>query len=67
MGVECPIIHGTTCLGQGRSENIHTLIPRLLVLLKTDAMTGKSSFLIVEKSRTGSMVGKLRNEASTIL
>jgi hypothetical protein len=30
-------------------------------------MTGKSSFLIVEKSRTGNMIGKLRSEASTIL
>ena len=30
-------------------------------------MTGKSSFLIVEKSRTGNMIGKLRSEESTIL
>lgn len=44
-----------------------TLMPRLLVLLKTDAMTGKSSFLIVEKSSTGRTTGKLRREASTIL
>jgi len=44
-----------------------TLIPRLLVFVKTDAMTGKSSFFIVEKSRTGRMVGRLRNEASTML
>jgi hypothetical protein len=30
-------------------------------------MTGKRSFLIVEKSRTGSMIGRLRNAASTML
>jgi len=44
-----------------------TLIPRLLVFVNTEAMTGKSSFFIVEKSRTGRMVGKLRKEASTML
>lgn len=49
------------------ASNPRTLIPRLLVLLKTEAMTGNNSFLIVEKSRTGSRIGRLRNEASTIL
>ena len=44
-----------------------TLIPRLLVLLKTEAMTGNRSFLMVEKSRTGRITGKHRREASTIL
>lgn len=44
-----------------------TLIPRLLVLLKTEAMIGKSSFLMVEKSITGRITGKLLNEASTML
>lgn len=44
-----------------------TLIPRLLVLLKTEAMTGNRSFLMVEKSSTGRITGKLRREASTIL
>lgn len=44
-----------------------TLIPRLLVLVKTEAITGKSSFLMVEKSRTGSTTGKLLNAASTIV
>jgi hypothetical protein len=43
------------------------LIPRLLVLVNTEAMTGNSSFFIVEKSNTGRIVGTLRNEASTIL
>jgi hypothetical protein len=40
---------------------------RLLVFVNTEEMTGKSSFLIVEKSRTGNIIGKLRSEASTIL
>ena len=44
-----------------------TLIPRLLVLVNTEAMTGNSSFLIVEKSKTGRMTGKLRRAASTIV
>ena len=43
-----------------------TLIARLFVLLKTAAITGKSSFLIVLKSSTGSTTGKLRRAASTI-
>lgn len=42
-----------------------TLIPRLLVLLKTVETTGKSSFLIVLKSRIGRMVGKVLSAAST--
>lgn len=41
-----------------------TLIAKLLVLLKTAAMIGNSSFLMVLKSRTGKMTGKLRSEAS---
>lgn len=44
-----------------------TFMPRLLVLLKTEAITGKTSFLIVEKSSTGRITGKLRREASTML
>ena len=44
-----------------------TLIPRLLVFVNTEAMTGKSSFFIVEKSSTGKIAGRLRNEASTML
>jgi hypothetical protein len=44
-----------------------TLIPRLLVLVKTEAITGNSSFLMVEKSRTGRMIGRLLSDASTIL
>lgn len=42
-----------------------TLIPRLLVLVNTDAITGNSSFFIVLKSRTGRIVGRLLNAAST--
>lgn len=43
-----------------------TLIARLFVLLKTVAITGNNSFLIVLKSRTGRTTGKLRRAASTI-
>lgn len=39
-------------------------IPMLLVLLNTAAITGKSSFLVVEKSRTGSIVGKVLRDTS---
>lgn len=49
------------------ASNPRTLIPRLLVLVKTEAMTGNSSFLIVEKSSTGRTIGRLRSEASTML
>jgi hypothetical protein len=42
-----------------------TLIPKLLVLVKTDAITGKSSFFMVEKSRIGRTTGKVRSAAST--
>lgn len=42
-----------------------TLIARLLVLLKTEAMTGNSSFLMVLKSSTGRTVGKDLRPAST--
>jgi len=44
-----------------------TLMARLLVLLKMVAMTGNSSLLIELKSKTGNIVGKLRNAASTRL
>ena len=44
-----------------------TLMPRLLVLLKTEAITGNRSFFMVEKSSTGRITGRLRREASTIL
>lgn len=49
------------------ASNPRTLMPRLLVLVKTDAITGNNSFLIVEKSRTGRMVGRLLSDASTML
>ncbi len=49
------------------ASNPRTFIPRLLVLVKTDEMTGNSSFLMVEKSNTGNIRGRLLNEASTIL
>lgn len=49
------------------ASNPRTLMLRLLVLVKTDAITGNNSFLIVEKSRTGRMVGRLLSDASTIL
>lgn len=42
-----------------------TLIARLLVLLKIDATTGNSSFLMVLKSSTGNTVGNARSAAST--
>lgn len=44
-----------------------TLIPKLLVLLNTEAMIGNNSFFMVEKSITGSITGKHLNEASTML
>lgn len=44
-----------------------TLIPRLLVLLNTEAMIGNNSFLMVEKSITGRITGRHRSEASTML
>lgn len=47
------------------ASRTRTLIPRLLVFVNTAAMTGKSSFLIVEKSRIGRTIGKLRKAAST--
>jgi len=50
-----------------KASKPRTFIPRLLVLVKTEAMTGNSSFLIVEKSSTGRIVGRLRREASTML
>ena len=43
-----------------------TLIAKLFVLLNTLATTGKSSFLMVLKSRIGRMAGILLNAASTI-
>lgn len=43
-----------------------TLIARLFVLLKTMATTGKSSFLMVLKSRTGRIDGSILSAASTI-
>lgn len=43
-----------------------TLMARLLVLLKTVAMTGKSSFLMVLKSSTDRTIGRLRMATSTI-
>ncbi len=49
-----------------KASRPRTLIPRLLVLLKTLAMTGNKSFLMVLKSRTGNMVGSLRRAESTI-
>ena len=49
------------------ASNPRTLIPRLLVLLKTEAIIGNNSFLMVEKSMTGRITGKLLKEASTML
>jgi len=43
-----------------------TLMPRLLVLPNTEAMTGKSSFFIVLKSRIGKIAGRLLRAESTI-
>lgn len=42
-----------------------TLMARLFVLLKTVAMTGKSSFLMVLKSRIGKIAGSPRMATST--
>lgn len=44
-----------------------TLIVRLFVLLNTAATVGKSSFLIVEKSRTMSIVESVPRDLSTIV
>jgi len=49
------------------ASNPRTFIPRLVVFVKTDEITGKSSFLMVEKSNTGNIRGRLLNEASTML
>ena len=43
-----------------------TLMPRLLVLLKTAATVGKSSFFMVEKSNVARMVGRHPKDLSTI-
>lgn len=43
-----------------------TLMPRLLVLLKTAATVGNSSFLMVEKSRIERMIGTQPSDLSTI-
>lgn len=47
-----------------KASSPRTLIPRLLVLLKTAAISGNNSFLSVEKSRTGSITGSVRRAAS---
>jgi len=49
-----------------KASSPRTLIPRLDVLVKTDATMGNSSFLIVLKSRIGRIIGRLRRAASTI-
>ncbi len=43
-----------------------TLMPKEEVLENTDAITGNSSFLMVEKSRMGRMMGREWREASTM-
>ena len=43
-----------------------TLMPRLLVLLNTAATMGKTSFLIVEKSKTAITIGRQPRALSTI-
>lgn len=48
-----------------KARQPRTLIAKLFVLLKTVATTGKSSFLIVLKSRIGNTSGSPRNAAST--
>lgn len=49
-----------------KASSPRTFMPRLDVLLNTEAITGKSSFLMVLKSRTGRMIGRLRSAASTM-
>lgn len=48
-----------------KASRPRTLIPRLLVLVKTEEMTGNNSFLMVEKSSTGKKIGRLRSAEST--
>lgn len=48
------------------ASNPRILMPKLLVLLNTAATTGKSSFLIVEKSNIASTVGRQLRDLSTI-
>lgn len=48
------------------ASNPRILMPKLLVLLNTAATTGKSSFLIVEKSNIASTVGRQPRDLSTI-
>ena len=49
-----------------KASSPRTLIAKLLVLVNTAATTGNSSFLIVEKSRTDSMIGRHESDLSTI-
>ena len=48
-----------------KASSARILIPKLLVLLKTVATTGKRSFLTVEKSKTESIVGRHVSALST--
>ena len=48
-----------------KASRPRTLMARLLVLLKTVAIRGKRSFFIVEKSRTGRMIGRVLRDLST--
>ena len=48
-----------------KASRPRTLMARLLVLLKMVATRGKSSFLMVEKSRTGRMMGSMLRDLST--
>lgn len=48
-----------------KARHPRTLMAKLLVLLKTAATIGNSSFLIVLKSKTGNMTGRPRKAAST--
>ncbi len=48
------------------ASNPRILMPKLLVLLKTAATTGKSSFLMVEKSRVARTVARHPNDLSTM-
>lgn len=49
-----------------KASRPRTLMPRLLVLAKTVAITGNRSFLRVEKSKIGKTTGSVFRAASTI-
>ena len=61
-----PLSDGDPPQSIAKASNPRILMPKLLVLLNTAATTGKSSFLMVEKSSVARMVGRHPSDLSTI-